>query len=209
MNASQTPPALTVVIPFYNRANTVAFTLESLARARGSLELETILVDDGSTPAAIDQLRGAPHQPTCILRQENQGLLFARLAGLAAATGKYVLFLDSDDLVSADKLRTHVEAMNAAQADVSYSDTARQNLDAVRGTLDMCLYPISRFLPPPTLHNFSSRSSRPRTARSSPPTTSALASQPRHSLLPSLQRRGGNLVLSCLRTFPCSCSQGF
>jgi hypothetical protein len=44
---------------------------------------------------------------------------------LAAATGRHVLFLDSDDLISREKLRRQITAMEAAQADVSYTDTAQ------------------------------------------------------------------------------------
>src|SRR5690606_29215454 len=57
-----------------------------------------------------------------------QGLLFARLAGLREACGRHVLFLDSDDLVSAEKFRAQIDAMDEVHADVSYSDTAHATL---------------------------------------------------------------------------------
>ncbi len=123
-------PDLTVVIPFFNRADTVPFTLESVARARVSLQVEVLLVDDGSTPPAVEQLAGAAHQPDRIIRQENQGLLFARLAGLRAATGEFVVFLDSDDLVGPDKFRAQLAAMRASGANVSYTDVAQAQLRA-------------------------------------------------------------------------------
>lgn len=121
-------PDLSVVIPFYNRAATVQFTLASIARGRRDLLLETILVDDGSAPPASDQLRAGPHQPDRTIRQENRGLLFARLAGLAEAAGEFVLFLDSDDLVGPEKFTSQLAAMRSFSADVSYSDCARAEL---------------------------------------------------------------------------------
>lgn len=116
-------PELSIIIPYYNRADTIQLVLESVARARGDLRLETILVDDGSVRPAATELAGQPWQPDRIIRQENQGLLFARLAGLKAATGEYVLFLDSDDLVSPDKFAAQLAVMRQTGADVSYTDS--------------------------------------------------------------------------------------
>ncbi len=123
-------PDLSIVIPTYNRADTVPLVLASIAEARGGLRVETILVDDGSAQPVAEALQGRPHQPDRIIRQENQGLLFARLAGLREARGEFVLFLDSDDLVAREKLRRQVAAMRAQAAEVSYTDSTRVQLGA-------------------------------------------------------------------------------
>jgi len=118
-------PDISVIIPVYNRGNVIRYTLESVRRASAGFAVETIVVDDGSTPPAAEALAGLGFVPTRLIRQANQGLLYARLAGLARATGRYTLFLDSDDLVGPDKFRAQLAAMETAQADVSYSDQAR------------------------------------------------------------------------------------
>jgi hypothetical protein len=118
-------PDISVVIPVYNRGEVIRYTLESVRRAAEGLPVEVIVVDDGSEPPVAESIARLGFAPGRILRQPNRGLLFARLAGLAAATGRNVLFLDSDDLISREKLRLQVAAMDAAQADVSYTDTAR------------------------------------------------------------------------------------
>jgi hypothetical protein len=123
-----TAPDLSVIIPVYNRGDVIRYTLESVRRATAHLTVETIVVDDGSTPPTGETLNRLGYPPTRLIRQENRGLLFARLTGLAAATGRHVLFLDSDDLVTADKLTAQIAAMDRAQADVSYTDTARTTL---------------------------------------------------------------------------------
>ncbi|MFA6961798.1 MAG: glycosyltransferase family A protein [Opitutaceae bacterium] len=123
------PPDLSVVIPVFNRGKLVRHTLDSVRAASAGLSVETVLVDDGSEVPLADDLALLGLHADRLIRQENQGLLFARLAGLKYATGRSVLFLDSDDLVSRDKLRAHIEA-HAAGADVAYSDTARQHLPA-------------------------------------------------------------------------------
>ena len=63
------------------------------------------------------------------VHQANQGSIVARLAGFRAATGKYVLFLDSDDVIHPNKLGAHVRAMEESGADVSYSDSAHAKLE--------------------------------------------------------------------------------
>ena len=118
-------PDISVVIPVYNRGEIIRYTLESVRRAAEGLSVEVIVVDDGSSPPAAESIARLGYAPEKILRQSNQGLLFARLTGLAAATGRHVLFLDSDDLISREKLRRQITAMEAAQADVSYTDTAQ------------------------------------------------------------------------------------
>ena len=121
-------PDLSIVIPVYNRGELIRYTLESVRRATANLAIETILVDDGSTVPAADSVARLGCVPTQVIRQTNQGLLFARLTGLAAANGRHVLFLDSDDLVTPDKLSAQVTAMDGGPADVSYTDTARATL---------------------------------------------------------------------------------
>ena len=118
-------PDLSIVVPVYSRGDIIRYTLESIRRAEAGLSVETIVVDDGSPSPVADVLARLGFTATKLIRQENRGLLFARLTGLAAATGRHVLFLDSDDLVSADKLAAQVSAMDRSQADVSYTDSAR------------------------------------------------------------------------------------
>jgi hypothetical protein len=117
-------PDLSVIIPVYNRGALARFTLDSVRRATGDFRVETIVIDDGSKTPLADDLVAFNLGPFTIHRQENRGLLFARLAGFERATGTYVLFLDSDDLVHTDKFSRQLAAMRAENADVSYSDEA-------------------------------------------------------------------------------------
>jgi Glycosyl transferase family 2 len=128
-------PTLSVIIPVYNRGDVIRYTLESVRRASAGLEVETIIVDDGSDPPTADTLERLGFTPSQLVRQNNQGLLFARLMGLARATGRHVLFLDSDDLVSPDKFRLQLAAMDATRAEISYSDSAHCVLEGDYETL--------------------------------------------------------------------------
>lgn len=122
-------PDLSIIIPVYNRGAIIRHTLDSVRAASVGLTVETIIVDDGSTPPLAETLNQLAYSPSRLIRQPNQGLLFARLTGFAAATGRYVLFLDSDDLISPEKLRLQLAAMRAADATVSYTDTGHCTLD--------------------------------------------------------------------------------
>lgn len=126
MNAAD----ISIVIPVYNRGDLIRYTMESVQRASQGIDVETIVVDDGSdVPVADDLVRlGYAGDSVRVIRKPNQGLLFARLSGFAAATGRCTLFLDSDDLVAPEKLRRQVAAMEASGSDVSYTDIARCRL---------------------------------------------------------------------------------
>ncbi len=90
---------LSVVIPAYNAAASIGCTLGALAVAlerAPSFDAEVILVDDGSTDGtAAAATAAAGLVPLTVVAQENRGRFEARRAGLEAAAGDWVLFLDS------------------------------------------------------------------------------------------------------------------
>ena len=118
-----TTPAFTAVICVYNGASTLAGAIKSvLAQTRRDFEL--IVVDDGSDDASPDVARSfAADERVVLVQQENQGLAAARNAGVARAHGRYVAFLDDDDLWMPAYLEEHARALEAdAHAAIAYSD---------------------------------------------------------------------------------------
>ena len=95
-----TTPALSVLIPFYNRHRLIADCVASLT-AQDMADFEAIIVDDGSTPVLErHHLGAAAADPRLhLMRQDNRGAGAARNEALCVAAGEYVLFLDSDDLL--------------------------------------------------------------------------------------------------------------
>lgn len=94
-------PLVSVVIPYYNRADTIDDTLASL-HAQTFTNFEVIVVDDGSTDAAsIEKLEAIKRADFSgrIIHQKNQGVSAARNTGLKQARGKYTICLDSDDML--------------------------------------------------------------------------------------------------------------
>ncbi len=90
------PPLVSIVMPCHNAAAHLPDSVGSvLAQSVGDWEL--IAVDDGSTDDTLAWLQAQPDARIRPLTQTNQGVSAARNAGLAAAHGRYVAFLDADD----------------------------------------------------------------------------------------------------------------
>jgi glycosyltransferase involved in cell wall biosynthesis len=106
-SANKEKPLVSVIIPTYNRAKLLEDALASVYSQEGAgheFEMEIIVVDDASSDATPEIARR--HPDICYLRLEkNRGLSGARNAGIKASTGKYVAFLDDDDLWISSKLR--------------------------------------------------------------------------------------------------------
>ncbi len=97
-------PAVSVIIPTFNRAPLVVAAVRSVF-AQTLQSYEVIVVDDGSTDATEEALKLFASVPEFqYLRQPNSGRSAARNAGLALARGDFLLFLDSDDLLLPDAL---------------------------------------------------------------------------------------------------------
>lgn len=105
-----------VILPVYNRAASIAATLENvLCQLRP--EDEVIVVDDGSTDALVDVLR--PYEERIIfIRQQNGGPAKARNTGAWAATGDWLLFQDSDDLWTPDRISALLRDLRQVPGDV-------------------------------------------------------------------------------------------
>jgi hypothetical protein len=138
---------LSIVIPAYNRIEMLKYSLESVSHAIQHLKSEVIVVDDGSKQPLEDQLQNFLNLPLRFIRQVNQGSIVARNRGLREASGKYLLFLDSDDLVHPDKLVSQVAQLESTGADISYTDDATVLLKGDYSTLE---FKAGSVLPPET-----------------------------------------------------------
>lgn len=105
-------PTVSIITPVYNGERFIRESLDS-ALAQTYLDWELIAVDDGSTDSTPEILREYTDPRVRIIRQANQGEATARNTGLAQATGKYVAFLDADDLYLPNALADMVEYLEA------------------------------------------------------------------------------------------------
>ncbi len=107
------PPTVTVVIPCYNLGAYVSEAVQSVLDQTYS-DFEILLIDDGSTDPVTRHLFASYRRPrTRILRTENQGLARTRNLGIREAAGRYVSFLDADDLLEPAFLERTVPLLEA------------------------------------------------------------------------------------------------
>ena len=97
---------ITVIIPNYNGSSFLREAIDSALVEQG-VELEVIVVDDGSTDGSRQVIESYGDRIRPIF-QKNQGACAARNTGLAMAQGEWIKFLDSDDRLLADSLRTQL-----------------------------------------------------------------------------------------------------
>ena len=110
----------TLVIPCYNRVNLIAKTLSSVKRQRG-FDVQVIVVDDASTDGTLDMARKEMKEARdCLFlrHKENRGHCAARNTGLKEASGRYISFLDSDDMIAADFVKQAVARLDATGCDI-------------------------------------------------------------------------------------------
>lgn len=115
----QTRPLVSVIIPAYNRAHTVAETIDSVLKQTYP-SLEVIVVDDGSkddTQQVLQKYGPRIHN----IQQENAGQMAARNRGIREAQGEIITFLDSDDLWLPTYVERQVRVLQQAPAEVPCS----------------------------------------------------------------------------------------
>lgn len=94
---------VSVIVPVYNVEIYLKDCLESLCH-QTLPNIEIIIVNDGSTDNSESIIRNYENEYPCItvIEQQNKGLSVARNTGIKYATGKYIVFVDSDDFVDLD-----------------------------------------------------------------------------------------------------------
>ena len=113
-------PAISVIVPVYNVEKFLRRGLESLVN-QTMKNFEVILVNDGSTDSslAIMQEFEKKYPVFRIINKENGGVSSARNAGVNAARGEFIAFMDSDDSISPQYLETLYNAAKSSGADVT------------------------------------------------------------------------------------------
>jgi len=109
-------PIISICIPTYNRKDYLKETLDSIS-AQSYKDYEIVIVDDGSTDGTTEMIRQID-LPVRYYWQENAGDAAARNKLIELAQGKYITFIDSDDLLMPDALERMMEVITCQKEDV-------------------------------------------------------------------------------------------
>lgn len=135
------PVDVSIVIPAFNRAGHVERAIESVLSQDSPLRNEVIVVDDGSSDDTRDRLRAYAGKIVVIAFERNLGRNHARNAGLRKATGEWVKFLDSDDVLEPGSLAQEVAAGRAHAARIVATSFRTAGLSGVGATI----HPVPEF----------------------------------------------------------------
>jgi glycosyltransferase involved in cell wall biosynthesis len=102
-------PLISVVMPCYNTERYIGEAIGSIL-SQGIESVQIVVIDDGSTDRSADIARGFTGRVEC-RSQANAGISAARNAGVALARGKYLAFLDADDIWTPGSLRLRLEQL--------------------------------------------------------------------------------------------------
>ncbi|EKT8892851.1 glycosyltransferase [Listeria monocytogenes] len=112
-------PKISVIVPVYNVISYIDETISSLLK-QTLKDIEIILVDDGSSDGSFEKIveYGDRFDNICVAKEPNAGPGMARNNGLSIAKGKYISFVDSDDLLPERALEIMYEAAEREQVGV-------------------------------------------------------------------------------------------
>lgn len=113
---------VSIVVPIFNAKKYIEDTIHSIIEQTYE-NWELILVDDGSTDGTREYLEKLSSSQICVIMlDKNQGVANARNRGIEEAKGKYVAFLDADDLWGKEKIKTQVNFMELASINFSFTN---------------------------------------------------------------------------------------
>lgn len=136
---------VSVIVPAFNAARFLRATLESV-RAQEGVELETIVVDDGSTDDTVSVARSFGERVR-VIEGGHRGAQAARNTGLAASHGRFVKFLDADDmLLPGSLLRQLEQILSVDERSIPYGPARTMDADGNVGGL------LPHTPPSPELH---------------------------------------------------------
>lgn len=112
---------VSIIVPVYNAAPVIADTIRSIL-SQSYTDFELLLVDDGSSDESRNIISEYISDRVKLLDNEKEkGAAGARNTGIAAACGRYIAFIDADDLWREDKLSKQIAFMNETGAAFSFT----------------------------------------------------------------------------------------
>jgi teichuronic acid biosynthesis glycosyltransferase TuaG len=115
---------VSIIMPVYNAERTLKESVESVLAQRHQ-NWELILIDDGSKDGSIEQIEqfaGSDSRIKSLILPKNLGASGARNAGVQIASGRFIAFLDSDDIWLPEKLSKQLAAIDSSTLALCFTD---------------------------------------------------------------------------------------
>lgn len=111
---------LSIIIPIYNAENYISNCLKSIF-AQSFSDYEVVLVNDGSKDKSLDMCKKIAYDDrrVTVIDKENGGASSARNAGIKAASGEYLMFIDADDYIDDGYLEAMYNAVSRFDSDIA------------------------------------------------------------------------------------------
>ena len=103
-------PLVSIVIPAFNAEKYIQETLDSVVNQTWD-NIEIFVIDDGSKDRTVELARNYESAKLKVLTQPNSGACVARNKGLNLSKGRFIQYLDADDVLSTDKIESQVEVL--------------------------------------------------------------------------------------------------
>lgn len=134
-------PKISIIVPVYNVEKYLAQCVESIL-AQTLEDIEILLINDASTDQSLSVARGYEADPRVqVLDKPHGGLGDTRNYGISRSTGKYLVFIDSDDWIDKDMLQNLYACAEAYSSDLVVFNYVRENMQD--GQSRVCRLPLN------------------------------------------------------------------
>ncbi len=110
---------LSIIIPYFETYELTDMLIKSLI-AQKTDEVEIFLIDDGSDEERFNKYITGDKNTIHVIHQENKGVSYTRNRGIRNSRGKYIAFIDSDDMIMSNYINTLLELINNHEEDIIY-----------------------------------------------------------------------------------------
>jgi teichuronic acid biosynthesis glycosyltransferase TuaG len=144
---------ISIIIPCYNAEKFIADTINAVCN-QSYKNIEIIVLNDGSTDNSLQKIQGVNDYRITLIDKKNTGVSDTRNQGFLISKGTYILFLDSDDIISEKYIESAINIMNTEPKidfctyHIEHIDEHNNkiNIENKRGTYNNISYEIAAFL---------------------------------------------------------------
>lgn len=122
MEKNDCNPLISIIVPIYNSEKYLGDCIDSILKQTYE-NIQLCLVNDGSVDASLSICRDFEKKDVriIVIDQKNSGVSVARNCGIKFATGDYITFIDSDDMIEKKFIQELVSELNCSGSDVAFS----------------------------------------------------------------------------------------